>query len=120
MQLNFFQLCFSSVTKLVAFLSFLFSPVFSSAFPDPPHLIPSSPTGKRVRFEQMSTVLVKGQCFSRLEPPRRQSLPQIVLRYRGTNIDPLKSKFIRVCSQIKQRECREIFFPHFSTYCSLK
>uniref|UniRef100_A0A672PZY7 Inactive rhomboid protein n=1 Tax=Sinocyclocheilus grahami TaxID=75366 RepID=A0A672PZY7_SINGR len=39
-----------------------------------------SPTGKRVRFEQMSTVLVKGQCFSRLEPPRRQSLPQIFLR----------------------------------------
>ncbi|XP_051969254.1 inactive rhomboid protein 1-like isoform X1 [Xyrauchen texanus] len=39
-----------------------------------------SPTGKRVRFEQMSSILVKGQSFTRLEPPRRQSLPQIVLR----------------------------------------
>nr|XP_055032442.1 inactive rhomboid protein 1 isoform X1 [Misgurnus anguillicaudatus] len=39
-----------------------------------------SPTGKRVRFEQMNTILIKGQCFSRLEPPRRQSLPQIFLR----------------------------------------
>ncbi|TSK14664.1 Inactive rhomboid protein 1 [Bagarius yarrelli] len=39
-----------------------------------------SPTGKRVHFKQMSTVLVNGQCSSRLEATRRQSLPHIVLR----------------------------------------
>lgn len=89
------------------FYLFSFSLVFSSAFPDPPQFILSSPTGKRVRFEQMSTVLVKGQCFSRLEPSRRQSLPQIVLRYSGISIHPLKSKFIQFAVRLNTLFCRE-------------
>ncbi|XP_035389478.1 inactive rhomboid protein 1 isoform X1 [Electrophorus electricus] len=39
-----------------------------------------STAGKSVRFHQMSAVLVKGRCCSRLKGPRRQSLPHIVLR----------------------------------------
>ncbi|XP_077057198.1 inactive rhomboid protein 1 isoform X1 [Siphateles boraxobius] len=83
-----------------------------------------SPTGKRVHFEQMSTVLVKGQCFSRLEPPRRQSLPQIVLR--GTadwfgvsnDVDATQKwqrKSLRHCTQrygkLKPQVIREMDLP---------
>ncbi|TRY83967.1 hypothetical protein DNTS_006286 [Danionella cerebrum] len=67
-----------------------------------------SPTGKRVRFEQMSTVLVKGQCVSRLDADRRQSLPQIVLRGTadwfgvGNDVDATQKwqrKSLRHCTQ---------------------
>ncbi|KAL7869003.1 hypothetical protein AOLI_G00129910 [Acnodon oligacanthus] len=64
-----------------------------------------SPTGKRVRFEQMSTVLVKGQCSSRLDAPRRQSLPQIVLRplergWRKTRDDALIQPKVRLRQEV--------------------
>ncbi|KAG1929233.1 inactive rhomboid protein 1 isoform X1 [Pimephales promelas] len=83
-----------------------------------------SPIGKRVHFEQMSTVLVKGQCLSRLEPPRRQSLPQIVLR--GTadwfgvsnDVDATQKwqrKSLRHCTQrygkLKPQVMREMDLP---------
>ncbi|XP_026993508.2 inactive rhomboid protein 1 isoform X1 [Tachysurus fulvidraco] len=83
-----------------------------------------SPTEKRVRFEQMSTVLVNGQCSSRLEATRRQSLPHIVLR--GTadwfgvskDIDSTlkwQRKSLRHCNQrygkLKPQVLREMDLP---------
>nr|XP_021328203.1 inactive rhomboid protein 1-like isoform X3 [Danio rerio] len=83
-----------------------------------------SPTGKRVRFEQMSTVLVKGHCVSRLEADRRQSLPQIVLRgtadWFGVSNDldatqKWQRKSLRHCTQrygkLKPQVIREMDLP---------